>query len=540
VEKGEMTKRWVIQDRQTRKSAKEAINRVHSEPKWGYVEATINAFTAMRHLPASKRIVVIILPEINGSSVARIIAEGTGFVNYDYVEKNIGYDTDSPEYIEQQKDPDYLNKMGIGIPSITSLSKEEIAEFRSVSINAKGQEEGLVATYTLEDGGGFTVPADHPNSQYVFPVGHPLNGTTGVEVIIKNAKYYRPDTIYDLLSETFARKLQAGYTIYLIGPNDKNARQVRSPDNFFCDRERVIGYVHDDKLNTDFPVYADIRQADKPKDMHLRVLMKKMTIDRNPQSEADLTEYQAKGYYGCDILAFKPDREGMSIDPYDAKHQQVEKLVLEEFRRQGIQKKPTEQMRNEKREKKWKQKATEVFLKYFEKNRDDTVLRVQAMSQTSPRTGKPEPGGKVSKPTRRCPNGQHWSKKLGACVVNTESIKPRNISVGPKTPRGPNTPHFPKDNNNNKRRRMDDEYTPQSIPNWKMARGSNPNKWLIWIDETESTIYFNFIYPWVEDVYENANDSTMEILYVVAFMNAVKQNRELALDQWLQKLAKSL
>ena len=96
--------------------------------------------------------------------------------------------------------------------------------------------------------------------------------------------------------------------------------------------------------------------------------MKKITIDRNPQSEANLTEYQVKGHYGCDILNFTPDREGISIDPYDTKHQQVEKLVLEEFKEiLRREKKPTQQMQNEKREKKWKQKVTEVFLKDFEK-----------------------------------------------------------------------------------------------------------------------------------------------------------------------------
>ena len=164
--------------------------------------------------------------------------------------------------------------------------------------------------------------------------------------------------------------------------------------------------------------------------------MKKMTIDRNPQSEANLTEYQVKGHYGCDILNFTPDREGISRDPYDTKYQQVEKLVLEEFKRVGIEKKPTEQMQNEKREKKWKQKVTEVFLKYFEKNRDDTVLKVQAMSQTSPRTGKPEPGGKVTKPTRRCPNGQHWSKKHQHVFLIQKPLKARKISLGPKTAKG--------------------------------------------------------------------------------------------------------
>ena len=48
--------------------------------------------------------------------------------------------------------------MGIGIPSITSLSKDGVTEFRSVNINSKGQEEGLVATYVLEDDdGGFVI-----------------------------------------------------------------------------------------------------------------------------------------------------------------------------------------------------------------------------------------------------------------------------------------------------------------------------------------------------------------------------------------------
>ena len=47
-----MTERWIIQDRAVRKSVKKAINEIHSEPIWGYVEAVINAFTAMRKAPA--------------------------------------------------------------------------------------------------------------------------------------------------------------------------------------------------------------------------------------------------------------------------------------------------------------------------------------------------------------------------------------------------------------------------------------------------------------------------------------------------------
>ena len=152
-----MTTQQNIQDRLVGKSVKKAISAIHSEPIYGYVEAVINAFTAMRHLAEDDRVVDIFLPR-NSTSHAHIVAPGTGFTNYDYIEKNMGYDIESDDYKIEQTDPDYLNKMGIGIPTIASLSKKGIAEFRSVSRNAKGQEEGLVATYTLENGGGFIVP----------------------------------------------------------------------------------------------------------------------------------------------------------------------------------------------------------------------------------------------------------------------------------------------------------------------------------------------------------------------------------------------
>ena len=166
-----MTIQQNIQDRTIRRSVKEAISEIHSDPIYGYVGAVINAFTAMRHMPASERIVHIFLPHNYSTKYvndAHIVAAGTGFTNYGYIEKNMGYDTESEEYKIDQRDPDYLNKMGIGIPTIASLSKDGIAEFRSVSKNSKGQEEGLVATYTLADGGGFIIPAEHPDSKYVF------------------------------------------------------------------------------------------------------------------------------------------------------------------------------------------------------------------------------------------------------------------------------------------------------------------------------------------------------------------------------------
>ena len=150
-----------------------------------------------------------------------------------------------------QRDPDYLNKMGIGIPTIASLSKDGIAEFRSVSKNSKGQEEGLVATYTLAEGGGFIIPAEHPDSKYVFEQGGTQLGLeTGVWVIIKNAKYYQVDKVYRLLSEIFARKLGAGYHIHLYGPTEKTPRIVKPPEDFDQEHEQIIGYVHDDNSDS--------------------------------------------------------------------------------------------------------------------------------------------------------------------------------------------------------------------------------------------------------------------------------------------------
>ena len=96
-----MTTQQNIQDRTIRRSVKEAISEIHSDPIYGYVEAVINAFTAMRHLPASQRIVHVFLPgnySAKNRNDAHIVASGTGFTNYGYIEKNMGYDTDSEEY----------------------------------------------------------------------------------------------------------------------------------------------------------------------------------------------------------------------------------------------------------------------------------------------------------------------------------------------------------------------------------------------------------------------------------------------------------
>ena len=106
--------------------------------------------------------------------------------------------------------------------------------------------------------------------------------------------------------------------------------------------------------------------------------MKKMTIGEYP------SEYLAKGYFGCDVLQFKPDREGNHCRPINSKYIQVEKLVLAEYARQKIEKKPTEQMRNQKRAKRWKEKTNEMFMRYYNKNKLDSLLKgVNCMPNTT-------------------------------------------------------------------------------------------------------------------------------------------------------------
>jgi len=536
-----MTTQQNIQDRLIGKSIKKAITAIHSEPVYGYVEAVINAFTAMRHLPPESRIVRITLPRGNArnySDDAHIIGEGTGFLRYDFIEKNMGYDTESEDYKLEQIDPDYLNKMGIGIPTIATLSKKGIAEFRSVSINAKGQEEGLVATYTLADNGGFIIPAEHPDSKYVFELeGRKLAIKTGVWVKVVDAKYYQVDRIYRLLSEIFARKLLAGYRITLLGPNDKEPREILPPEDFCHKHELIIGYIHDDKLNADFPVYADIHAAKKPSEAKMRILMKKMKIGEYP------SEYLAKGHFGCDVLEFKPDREGISIDPYDPKYKQVEQLVLKEFARLKIEKKPTEEMKNLKAAKKWKQKAQEVFMRYFTKNRGDSLLRVDSLpNPTSPLTSKTDPNGKVTAPTRRCPNGYHWDKKSKQCIAIVEpSEQSPKIKTDSYDTTRQNEPHIGKRKKGTKKKNhLDEQYTEQSIPNFGTAKGSDTTKPLVWIDEQSSKLFFNTYYDWVKDVWENANERTMELLICMAIMDAVPENKVLTPQEWQSKLAASL
>lgn len=515
-----------ISDRKVNKSVRKAINEIHSDPIWGYVEAVINAFSAMKSMVPRERTVTIILKAGRNGQDAYIVAPGTGITNYDYIEKNIGYDTDSEEYILKQRNPDYLNKMGIGIPSIASLSRDGIADFRSVSLNSKGQEEGLVATYTLQGEGGFIIPAEHPDSKYVFSGvdGTSADMKTGVWIVIKNVKHYPLWRVSSLLSEVFARKLTSGYNILIREKIADESQYIRAPIGFCSKHEEVIGYVHDRKFG-DFPVYADIHLAERPDDARVRVLMKKMTIDKFE------SEYMARGYAGCDILDYKPDREGISIDHYNDNFIQYKNLVISYYIKRGIDKKPIEQMKNLKNEKKWTEKMQEVFIKYYKNNPWHKLLSVDAIPSVSQLTGK---GTKVTSPRKRCADGYHWDKKLQVCVPNTEDTKHIGLPTGTGTPKKPPVKKVPK------KMKLGDEFTEQSIPAFKTRKGNDPNRFCIYVNEQESAIIFNTAYPWINDVWDNPTDDLMNLLLNIALMTSVQDNQGISAHEFLMRLAQQL
>ena len=77
---------------------------------------------------------------------------GEGFSNevYEYLEKDMGYELDTEEYINNQKDPEFLNKMGIGLNGIADMSVDGTLEFYSVSIDKHGRENGLIVRYMVD------------------------------------------------------------------------------------------------------------------------------------------------------------------------------------------------------------------------------------------------------------------------------------------------------------------------------------------------------------------------------------------------------
>jgi hypothetical protein len=538
-----LERKKIISKRAIEESARVAINEIHGDPIWAYVEMVLNAFTAMRKNDTYHRTVCITLKGAKEGQDVYCIDTGTGITNYTWIEQHLGYTSDE-EYITNQKDPDYLNKMGYGIPSIANLSKDGIAEFRSIFINTKGQEEGLVATYNVkEEGGGFEMPADHPDSKYVFVVeGVTAPMKTGTWVIVKNAKQFTLTKVINLLSDIFSRKLRAaGYTIQIREKMSDDFIVVQ-PTNTFCGKhEKTIGYVNDPILG-DCRVYADIHPVTKTEDADVKILVKKAKYGIFE------SEFMAKGHAGCDYLDITPDREGVKVDEYNKKYAQYCNVVLQHYAELGIEKKPTQEMKNRKLEKRWSSKMNEVCLKYFLKNRDHHLLDINAVGNPNGLTSKLQqhqlvPRPKIGRPERRCLNGFHWSKKAGKCVENTEKVE--HPKPGPiLNPRGPNDPHIPRikprGRNGGRKRKLTDEFTEQSQPDFRTIRRPDATKFCVYISEAESALVFNSFYAWVDRIVERASDDIMELLCNIALVNAVRDNKGIPTDEFLRRVAQQL
>ena len=292
----------------------------------------------------------------------------------------------------------------------------------------------------------------------------------------------------------------------------------------FCSKhEEIIGNVHDDILG-DFPVYADIHRAEKTEDAIVKVLMKKMKIGLFD------SEYQAKGYAGCDVIDYKPDREGISIDEYNSKYSQFKSILLKYYESRGIEKKPTEAMKNLRNEKKWKEKAKEVFLRYYSKNPLHRLLNVDSIVSPSSVTGK-QVRKKVTRARKKCENGFHWDDKLMKCVPNLEKVehKPTDIKV----------PYKPRKHRGRKGK-LTNEFSETEIPDFKMRKGSDSTKFGVYLNEAESAFIFNTVYDWAIEAFDHPNDSTMDLLLTIALMNAVKDNQGITGEEFLKRLAKQL
>ena len=89
-------------------------------------------------------------------------------------------------------------------------------------------------------------------------------------------------------------------------------------------------------------------------------------------------------------------------------------------------------------------------------------------------------------------------------------------------------------------RSLSDKYDEESIPRLHLKRGKKGNDRLIVIlDEKESTLWFNTSHDWVTKL-ENASDETMELLIMLAIIDAVPDNQDISGKALLRKLSDTL
>ena len=62
---------------------------------------------------------------------------------------------------------------------------------------------------------------------------------------------------------------------------------------------------------------------------------------------------------------------------------------------------------------------------------------------------------------------------------------------------------------------------------------------IVFLDEMESTLWFNTSHDWVTKL-ENASDETMEVLIMLAIIDAVPDNQDISGKTLLRKLSETL
>jgi hypothetical protein len=100
-----------------------------------------------------------------------------------------------------------------------------------------------------------------------------------------------------------------------------------------------------------------------------------------------------------------------------------------------------------------------------------------------------------------------------------------------KNPRGPNKLRKGTGRNT----KLSDEFTDQSIPDLKPRKQNDPSKFCVYINEADSALVFNTYYDWVANVWDHPNDSTMDLLLNIALMNAIEENQEIPVQEFLKR-----
>jgi hypothetical protein len=478
-----------IKDRNVRGSAKKALIDMHTDPKWAIFEALLNSFTAMRKMD-KKEVYITQNAGNNHDVIIEDLGEGISNDVYEYLENNMGYEINE-EYLISQKDPEYLNKMGIGMNGIADMSIDGILEFNSVSIDKQARENGLIARYMIDrktGGSGFVVPAEHPSHTYVLQ--RKLDEVqTGVRLVIKNAKEVRK--LSEFIAEKFERKITQGYKIFIRNKEYEVFEQIHTPKDFCGKHEEIIGCIED------YPVNADLHSVDKKDDIKVGVLVKKIRVGTY------LSKHMMKGYAGCDILELVVNREGIKADESNEIYQAFTKIVDEYAKQQKFELTPdskdTDKVKNKK---KWTDMIIDKLLNFYKLHPDKPQLNFLALKKKSNLT---------------------FDSKVGGSQKPKPNTKTDVRIKKPSIPTGRINKKHKHRNRTNRITDSDQEGEPdlELIP-----INATKQRPLIYLDVMESAIMVNKDWPNAYEKIENATDDFRDAMISWTIAEAFSETRE--------------